>query len=86
MTSRTLVQTMPLCCAAALSFVLPAVGDLYAAGNLAGACGQIDSALRRMDVDPKPPDFVANGIDPNVDGLASLYQQVANLKTLFGCP
>ena len=31
-------------------------------------------------------DSIANGIDPNVDGLASLYQQVANLKTLFGCP
>jgi hypothetical protein len=86
MTLRTLVQTMPLCYAAALSFVLPAAGDLHAAGDLAGACGRVDSALRKMDCEPQPPDFVANGINPGIDGLASLYQQVANLKTLFGGP
>jgi hypothetical protein len=39
-----------------------------------------------MDGDPKPPDFVADGINPSIDGLASLYQQVANLKNLFGRP
>ena len=70
----------------ALIEMIVAAGDKYAAGDLEGACGQVDSVLRKLDGDSKPPDFVANGTNPNIDGLVSLYQQVANLKTLFGCP
>ncbi len=38
--------------------MIEAAGDLIEAGLIADACGQLRSALRRVDGDPRPPDFV----------------------------
>jgi len=64
----------------ALRNMIEASDDLFAAGDLDGACHQLTDAYRRTDGDPKPPDFVAG------TAAADLADALLLLMDNLGCP
>ena len=63
----------------AFANMLEASGDLIEAGFIGDACGQLRSALRRVDGEPRPPDF-ATGV-----GAELIAAQIEFLRTSLGC-
>ncbi len=63
----------------AFANMIEATGDLIEAGFIEDACGQLKSALRRVDGAPRPPDFVA-GVD-----AALIKAEIEFLQTSLGC-
>lgn len=63
----------------AFANMIEAAGDLIEAGFIEDACGQLRSALRRVDGDPRPPDFVVG------DGAALIEEQIELLRDSLGC-
>lgn len=63
----------------AFANMIDAAGDLIEAGLIEDACGQLRSALRRVDGDPRPPDFATG------DDAALIAEQIEFLRTSLGC-
>ncbi|MFQ5566122.1 MAG: hypothetical protein ACE5EU_07150, partial [Paracoccaceae bacterium] len=63
----------------AFANMIDAAGDLIEAGFIEDACGQLRSALRRVDGDPRPPDFATG------DDAALIAEQIEFLRTSLGC-
>ena len=63
----------------ALRNMLRASGDLIRDGLIAEACQQLLDALRRMDGESPPPDFVAG------DAASDLAAMIHNLRGSLGC-
>ena len=63
----------------AFTNMVDAAGDLIEAGFIEEACGQLQSALRRVDGDPRPPDFVV-GVDATL-----IADQIRFLRDSLGC-
>lgn len=59
--------------------MIEAAGDLIEAGFIEDACGQLRSALRRVDGEPRPPDFATG------DDAALIADQIRFLRTSLGC-
>ena len=59
--------------------MVDAAGDLIEAGLIEDACGQLKSALRRVDGIPRPPDFVAG------EEAALIADQIEFLRESLGC-
>ncbi len=63
----------------AFANMIEAIGDLIEAGLIEDACGQLSSALRRVDGDPQPPDFVAG------EEAELIANQIEFLRDSLGC-
>ena len=63
----------------AFADMIEAAGDLIEAGFIEDACGQLRSALRRVDGDPRPPDFVEG------DAAETIAGQIEILRASLGC-
>lgn len=63
----------------AFANMVEAAGDLISAGYIGDACGQLRSALRRVDGNPRPPDFVT-GPD-----AALIRDEIEFLLMSLGC-
>jgi hypothetical protein len=63
----------------ALINMIEAAGDLIEEGNLDAACGQLRAAYRKVDGDPRPPDFVEGAEAP------ALANQILALMQILGC-
>ena len=63
----------------AFANMIEASGDLIEAGFIGDACGQLRSALRRVDGDPRPPDFATG------EGADLIAAQIEFLRTSLGC-
>jgi hypothetical protein len=63
----------------AFANMVDAVGDLIEAGFIEDACGQLKSALRRVDGDSRPPDFVVG------DDAALIADQINFLRESLEC-
>ena len=59
--------------------MVEAAGDLIEAGLSEEACGQLRSALRRVDGHPRPPDFMVG------DDAAIIAEQIEALRTSLEC-
>ena len=63
----------------AFANIIEASGDLIEAGFIEDACEQLRSALRRVDGDPRPPDFVTG------EAAELIATQIEFLRTSLGC-
>jgi len=63
----------------AFANMIEAAGDLIEAGLIDEACGQLRSALRRVDGDPRPPDFVTG------EEAALIAAEIEFLLQSLGC-
>jgi N-acetylneuraminic acid mutarotase len=59
--------------------MIEAAADPIAAGHPEAACGPLRSALRRVDGDPSPPDFVVG------EDAALIAEQIVFLRDSLGC-
>jgi beta propeller repeat protein len=63
----------------ALRNMLRAVADMIKAGNVAGACQQLQDAYKRTDGNPRPPDFVTG------PAALELAAKILDLRASVGC-
>ncbi len=63
----------------AFANMIDAAGDLIEAGFIEDACGQLRSASKRIDGDPRPPDFVAG------DDAELIKAEIDFLLSSLGC-
>ncbi|MCH8196586.1 MAG: hypothetical protein IH904_00755 [Proteobacteria bacterium] len=63
----------------AFANMIEAAGDLIETGFIEDACGQLKSALKRVDGEPRPPDFVA-GTDAEF-----IEAEIIFLRDSLGC-
>jgi hypothetical protein len=59
--------------------MLEMAGDLIAIGDIEGACGEINSCLKKCDDDPSQPDFATGS------AIYDLYDMITDLMTELGC-